>query len=218
MNWVTPRRVVLARVPGRLQVAEDLFVHLAQQVAVLGVVEVDLLVDFVDHLPQQRAGLHVLVDILEHGADDESTLTGRCHLAAVLSALRMMSWMVLIVVEIVMGQLAVGTGQLAVGRGQEGLGSALMMFQFCDDFADLVGLVRGFLDQVVEHCQRPVRIAGAPETGRGADPAPARQVGVPRLVVIACQDQLQMRCSKEMPAGIRLPVAHFGQHSPLHFA
>ena len=42
MNWVTgARRVVLAGVAGVLQVAQDLLVEVAEQVAVLRLVEVD---------------------------------------------------------------------------------------------------------------------------------------------------------------------------------
>ena len=75
MNWVTgARRVVLAGVAGALQVAQDLFVDVAEQVAVLRLVEVDAVVDLVDHLAHQCAGLHVVVGILEDAADDEAAL------------------------------------------------------------------------------------------------------------------------------------------------
>ena len=62
--------VVLARVAGRLQVVEDLFVDVAEVLALGEVVEVDA-VDAVDHLPHELAGLHVVVGVLEdvaHGA------------------------------------------------------------------------------------------------------------------------------------------------------
>ena len=62
------RRVVLARVAGALQVVEDLLVDVAEVLALGQVVEVDL-VDLVDDLPHQLAGLHVVVGVLEHVAD-----------------------------------------------------------------------------------------------------------------------------------------------------
>ena len=68
------RRVVLAGIAGALQVAQDLLVDVAEQVAVLRLVEIDAVDDLVDHLPQQRAGLHVVVGILEDGADHEAAL------------------------------------------------------------------------------------------------------------------------------------------------
>ena len=72
MNCVTARgRVELARVARRLQVSEDLLVHVAEQVPVFAVVEIDL-VDLVDDLPHQRAVLHVLVGIVESVADDDA--------------------------------------------------------------------------------------------------------------------------------------------------
>ena len=63
------RRVVLARVAGRLQVIQDLLVDVAEVLAFGQVVEVDT-VDLVDDLPHQLAGLHVVVGILEHVAHD----------------------------------------------------------------------------------------------------------------------------------------------------
>ena len=68
-------RVVLARIAGRLQVVEDLFVDVAEMLAFAQVVEVDL-VDPVDHLAHQLAGLHVVVGILEHGAHDAAAVAG----------------------------------------------------------------------------------------------------------------------------------------------
>ena len=67
-------RVELAGIAGALQVFQDLFVEVAEQVAVLRLVEVDAFVDFVDDLPHQLAGLHVVVGVLENGADDEAAL------------------------------------------------------------------------------------------------------------------------------------------------
>ena len=68
------RRVVLAGVAGVLQVAQDLLVEVAEQVAVLHLVEVDAGDDLVDHLAHQVAGLHVVVGVLEDAADDEAAL------------------------------------------------------------------------------------------------------------------------------------------------
>ena len=66
------RRVVFARVAGRLQVIQDLLVDVAEVPALGQVVEVDA-VDFVDNLPHQLAGLHVVVGILEHIAHHVGT-------------------------------------------------------------------------------------------------------------------------------------------------
>ena len=62
-------RVELAGVARALQVLEDFFVEVVEEVAFLLVVEVDL-VDLVDHLAQELAGLHVVKGVLEHGLDD----------------------------------------------------------------------------------------------------------------------------------------------------
>ena len=67
------RRVVFARVAGALQVVEDLLVDVAEVLALGQVVEVDL-VDLVDDLPHQLAGLHVVVGVLEHVADDAAAV------------------------------------------------------------------------------------------------------------------------------------------------
>lgn len=72
------RGVVLARVSRGLQVAEELFVDVAEKVAVARRVEVDVLLDRVDDLPEERARLHVVVRVLEHRADDLSVR--RCPL------------------------------------------------------------------------------------------------------------------------------------------
>ncbi len=69
------RRVVLAGIAGRLQVVEDLLVDVAEVLALGEVVEVDL-VDLVDHLPHQLAGLHVVVGVLEHVADHAAAVAG----------------------------------------------------------------------------------------------------------------------------------------------
>ena len=62
------RRVELAGVAGGLEVLQELLVDVAEHVAVIGGVEVDA-VDLVDHLAHQRAVLHVVVGVLERGAD-----------------------------------------------------------------------------------------------------------------------------------------------------
>ena len=67
------RRVVLARVAGALQVVEDLLVDVAEVLALGQVVEVDL-VDLVDHLPHELAGLHVVVGVLEDVAHDAAAV------------------------------------------------------------------------------------------------------------------------------------------------
>jgi hypothetical protein len=54
-------RVVFSGVAGALQVAQELLVNVAERVAVVGLVEVDVLVDLVDDLSQQGAGLRVVV-------------------------------------------------------------------------------------------------------------------------------------------------------------
>jgi len=59
--------VELAGVAGALEVAEDLLVEVAEEVAVGALVEVDGPVDLVDHLAQEGAGLHVVVGVLEDG-------------------------------------------------------------------------------------------------------------------------------------------------------
>jgi hypothetical protein len=92
-----------------------------------------------------------------------------------------------------------------------------MVFEFPDDLVNLVRLVWGILNQVFKNCSRAVRIASPPETGRGADPAAARQAGVPSLFVVTYEDQLQMRCGKKVLAGFHLPVAHFCEHAALNF-
>ncbi len=63
------RRVVFARVAGALQVVQDLFVDIAEVLALGEVVEVDG-VDLVDHLAHELAGLHVVVGVPEYFAHD----------------------------------------------------------------------------------------------------------------------------------------------------
>ena len=73
------RCVVLARVSCGLQVVEDLFVDVAEVLALGQVVEVDA-VDLVDYLAHELAGLHVVVGVLEyvsHHAAAVSRLAGR---------------------------------------------------------------------------------------------------------------------------------------------
>ena len=66
-------RVVFARIAGALQVVEDLLVNVAEVLALGEVVEVDL-VDLVDDLPHELAGLHVVVGVLEHVAHDAAAV------------------------------------------------------------------------------------------------------------------------------------------------
>ena len=61
--------VELARVSRALQVFQNLFINRTERVAIVAVVEIDL-VYLVDHLPQQGTGFHVVVGVLEHIADD----------------------------------------------------------------------------------------------------------------------------------------------------
>ena len=63
------RRVVLARVAGALQVVQNLFIDVAEVLALGQVVEVDL-IDLVDYLAQELAGLHVVVGVLKDAAND----------------------------------------------------------------------------------------------------------------------------------------------------
>ena len=67
------RRVVLARIAGALQVVEDLLVDVAEVLALGEVVEVHL-VDLVDDLPHELAGLHVVVGVLEHIAHNAAAV------------------------------------------------------------------------------------------------------------------------------------------------
>ena len=75
--------VVLAGVAGGLQVVEDLFVDVAKVLARGQVVEVDI-VDLVDHLAHQLAGLHVVVGILEDIAHHPAAVSGLAAGAEVL--------------------------------------------------------------------------------------------------------------------------------------
>jgi hypothetical protein len=61
------RRVVLARIAGRLQIVEKLLVELTEMPPLVEIVEIDL-VDLVHHLAHQLAGFHVVVGVLEHVA------------------------------------------------------------------------------------------------------------------------------------------------------
>ena len=67
------RGIKLAGVARRLQVFEELFVNVAEHVAVIGGVEVDA-VDLVDDLSHQRAVLHVVVSAIESGLDERDDL------------------------------------------------------------------------------------------------------------------------------------------------
>ena len=68
-----PGGIKLPGVAGGLEVAEELFVDVAEEVAVVGGVEVDA-VDLVDDLAHQRAVLHVVVGVLEDLADERADL------------------------------------------------------------------------------------------------------------------------------------------------
>ena len=68
-------RVVLARIACGLQVVEDLFIDVTEVLACCKVVEIDV-VDLVDHLTHQLAGLHVVVRVFEHVAYDAAAVTG----------------------------------------------------------------------------------------------------------------------------------------------
>ena len=63
------RRVVLARVAGRLQVIENLLVDVAEVLTLGEVVEIDR-VDPIHDLPHELARFHVVVGVLEHVAHD----------------------------------------------------------------------------------------------------------------------------------------------------
>ena len=67
------RGVELAGIARRLQILKQLFVNVAEHVAVIGGVEVDA-VDLVDDLSHQRAVLHVVVSAIESGLDERDDL------------------------------------------------------------------------------------------------------------------------------------------------
>ena len=67
------RGVELTGIAGGLEILEELFVDVAEHVAIIGGVEVDA-VDLVDDLAHQRAVLHVVVGILEGRSDEASDL------------------------------------------------------------------------------------------------------------------------------------------------
>ena len=69
------RRVIFAGIAGRLQVVEQLLVELAEVPPLVEIVEIDL-IDLVDHLPQQLAGFHIVVGVLEHVAHDAAAVAG----------------------------------------------------------------------------------------------------------------------------------------------
>ena len=56
-----------------MKVFEQLLVDVAEQVPIRGVVEVNVFLNFIDHLPQQDAGLHVLVSVLKDTAHQAAT-------------------------------------------------------------------------------------------------------------------------------------------------
>ena len=63
-------RVEFAGVTGALQAAEDRFVNLTEGVAVLVLLKIDLIND-IDNLAKQDAVLHVVIVVLEGGADND---------------------------------------------------------------------------------------------------------------------------------------------------
>ncbi|MNP64224.1 hypothetical protein D3C76_1597050 [compost metagenome] len=65
-DWA--RGVELAGVASVLQVAQQLLVEVAELVALLGFVEVNAFLNFVDHLTQQLPRLHVVVRVFKHAA------------------------------------------------------------------------------------------------------------------------------------------------------
>ena len=69
------RRVEFAGITCALQVFKYLLVDAAEGVAVVGVVKVNLAY-FVDYLPHQGAGLHVVVGIFKHVAYHQRPFTG----------------------------------------------------------------------------------------------------------------------------------------------
>jgi hypothetical protein len=73
-----PRGVILARVAGVLEIAQELLIDVTEQVTILGLVEINAFVEPVDDLPQQRAGLHVVIGVLEGAADE--LMAGRASL------------------------------------------------------------------------------------------------------------------------------------------
>jgi hypothetical protein len=68
------RCVIFTGVPGALQVIKDLFVDVAEMLALREIIEVHL-VDFVDDRPHKLAGLHVVIGVLEHVAHDAAAVT-----------------------------------------------------------------------------------------------------------------------------------------------
>ena len=65
--------VILARIAGALQVIEDLLVDIAEVLPLGEIIEVHF-VNFVNDLPHQLAGLHVVVGVLEYIADDAAAV------------------------------------------------------------------------------------------------------------------------------------------------
>ena len=69
------RRVIFARIAGRLQIGEDLLVDLAKMLPVGERIEIDA-VDLVDHLAHELAGFHVVVGVFEHVAYHAAAVAG----------------------------------------------------------------------------------------------------------------------------------------------
>lgn len=65
------RGIKLTGIARRLQIFEDLFVNVAEQVALAGAGEVDF-VELVDHLTQQGAVFHVVIGIAERLSDHKA--------------------------------------------------------------------------------------------------------------------------------------------------
>jgi hypothetical protein len=67
------RRVIFACVAGGLKVGEDLLVNVPKMLTIGEVVKINP-IDFVDHLPHQLAGFHIIVSVLEHVFDHAAAL------------------------------------------------------------------------------------------------------------------------------------------------
>ncbi|CQH57818.1 Uncharacterised protein [Yersinia enterocolitica] len=69
------RGIELTRISGALQVAKDLFVDIAKQMAFLAAAEVDF-IELIDHLTQQGAVFHVVIGITESLLHHKSAWVG----------------------------------------------------------------------------------------------------------------------------------------------
>src|ERR1700688_901313 len=66
-------RVILSRVASALQVSKYLLVDVAEVLPLSQIIKIHF-VNFVNDLPHQLAGLHVVVRVLKHIADDTSAV------------------------------------------------------------------------------------------------------------------------------------------------